>query len=136
MSPTNKVQTRRVHTHWLVIEVCERNVCVNEVSARRVKSLPWRKGVTSSVPLRRFVCRLEWRRSSREIDESKSDVINTVGVPQIQYIVRAVDILGIRLERWCFLLSRKACAVFLKPVTSQASKLGWIHPWIGNRDSE
>ena len=42
-------------THSLVIEVCERNVCVNEVSARRVKSLPWRKGVTSSVPLRRCV---------------------------------------------------------------------------------
>ena len=28
---------------------------------------------------RRCVCRLELRRSSREIDESKSDVINTVG---------------------------------------------------------
>ena len=33
----------------------------------------------------------ELRRSSREIDESKSDVINTEGVPQIQYIDRAVD---------------------------------------------
>ena len=36
--------------HSLVIEVC-----VSEVSARRVKSLPWRKGVTSGVPLRRCV---------------------------------------------------------------------------------
>ena len=35
--------------------------------------------MTSSVPLRRFVCRLELRRSSRETDELKSDVINTVG---------------------------------------------------------
>ena len=76
----------------LVIEVCERSVCVNEVSARRVKSLPWRKGVTSSVPLRRCVCRLELRRSSREIDESKSDVITLWGEPQIQHIDRAVDI--------------------------------------------
>ena len=42
--------------------------------------------MTSSVPLRRCVCRLDLRRSSREIDESKSDVINTVGVPQIQFI--------------------------------------------------
>ena len=47
--------------------------------------------MTSSVPPRRCVFRLELRRSSREIGESKSDVINTVGVPQIQYIDRAVD---------------------------------------------
>ena len=64
--------------------------------------------MTSNVPLRRCVCRLELRRSSREIDESKSDVINTVGVPQIQYIDRAVDIPVVR-GRWCFLFSREAC---------------------------
>ena len=119
----------------VVIEVCERNVCVNEVSARRLKSLPWRKDVTSSVPLRRCVCRLELRRSSREIDESKSDVINTVWVPQIQYIDRAVDIPVVR-GKWCFSILTKGLCVFLKLVTSQASKLSWIHTWIGNRDSE
>ena len=89
-------------------EVCERNVCVNEVSAKKVKSLSWRKGVTSSVPLTRYVCRLELRRSSREIDVSKSDVVNTVEVPQIQYIDRAVDISVVR-GRWCFLFSQEAC---------------------------
>ena len=47
--------------------------------------------MTSSVPLRRCVCRLELRRSSREMDESESYVINTVGVPQKQYIDSAVD---------------------------------------------
>ena len=36
LSPTNKMQTRRVHTHWRLR--CERTV--SEVSARRVKSLP------------------------------------------------------------------------------------------------
>ena len=35
--------------------------------------------------------RLELRRRWREIDESKSDVINTVGVQQIEYIDRAVS---------------------------------------------
>ena len=99
--------------------------CVNEVSARRVKSLPWRKGVTSSVPLRRCVCRLELRRSSREIDESKSDVSNTVG--------SATD--SVARKMVSSVLTRGLC-VFLKLVTSQASKLSWIHPWIGNRDSE
>ena len=64
--------------------------------------------MTSSVPLRRCVCRLELRRSSREIDESKSDVINTVGVPHIQYVDRAVDVLVLR-GRWFFLFSREAC---------------------------
>ena len=64
--------------------------------------------MTTTVPLRRCVYRIELRRSSREIDESKSDVINTVGVPQIQYIDRAVDIPVVR-GRWCFLFSREAC---------------------------
>ena len=41
------------------VEVLES--CVNEVSVRRVKSLLWRKDVTSSVPLGRCVCRLELR---------------------------------------------------------------------------
>ena len=50
--------------HSFVIKVA-RKECVNEVSVRRVKSLPWRKDVTSSVPLRRCVCRLGLRRSSR-----------------------------------------------------------------------
>ena len=69
------------------------------------------------------MCRLELRRSSREIDELKSDVINTVGAPQIQYIDRAVDIPVVRV-RGCFLFSREAClCVFLKHVTSQASKI-------------
>ena len=102
----------------------------SEVSARRVKSLPWRKGVTSSVPLGRCVCRLELRRSSGEIDESKSDVINTLGVPYIQYIDRAIDIPVMR-GRWCFSTITGGLCVFLKPVTSQASKLSWIYPWIG-----
>ena len=42
------------------------------------------------------------------MDEPKSDVINTVGVPQIQYIDRAVDI-PVARGRWCFLFSREAC---------------------------
>ena len=67
--------------------------------------------MTSSVPLRRCVCRLELTRSSREIDESKSDVINTVGVPQIQYIDRAVDIPVVR-GKWCFLFSQEASVCF------------------------
>ena len=90
--------------------------------------------MTSSVPLRRCVCRLELRRSSREIDESKSDVVNTVGVPQIQYIDRAVDIPVVR-GRWCFLFSQKAC-VFLKPVTSKLICTWFITQRIGNRGSE
>ena len=71
------------------------------------------------------------RRSSREIDESKSDVIHTVGVPQIQCIHRAVDT-GCAWKMVFSVLTRGLC-VFLKPVTSQASKMSWIHPWIGNR---
>ena len=66
--------------------------------------------MTPSVPLRRCVCRLELRRSSRETDESKSDVINAVGVSQIQYIDRAVGIMVVR-GKWCFLLSREAVCV-------------------------
>ena len=54
------------------------------------------------------VCQLQLRRSSREIDESKSDVINTVEVPQIQYIDRAVDVPVVRGKR-CFLFSQEAC---------------------------
>ena len=69
--------------------------------------------MTSSVPLRRCVCRLELRRSSRDIDEPKSDVINTVGVPQIQHIDRAVDI-PVVCGKWCFLFSQEACACVLE----------------------
>ena len=64
--------------------------------------------MTWSVPLRRCVCRLELRRSSREIDESKSDVINTLGVPQMQYIDRSADIPVVR-GTWCFLFSQEGC---------------------------
>ena len=88
----------------------------------------------SRVPLRWCVCSLELRRSSREIDESKSDVINTVGVPQIQCTDRAVDIPVVR--KTVFAVLTKGQCVFMKHVTSQASKLSWIHPWIGNRGSE
>ena len=71
--------------------------------------------MTSSVPLRRCVCRLELRRIWREVDESKSDVINTVGVPQIQFrlcvedgvfyshkrpvcVPEACDVTGVKIE--------------------------------------
>ena len=100
--------------HLLVIEVCERNV--SPKYQRESESLPWRKGVTSSVPLRRCVCRLELRRSSREIDESKSDVTNTVGEPQIQCIER-VDT-GCAWKMVFSILTRGLC-VFLNHVTSQ-----------------
>ena len=90
--------------------------------------------MTSSVPLRRCVCRLELRRSSREIGESKSDVINTGGVPQIQYIDRAVDILVVRGRGVFYSHERPVCVPEACDVTSV--KKCWIHPWIGNRGSE
>ena len=83
--------------------------------------------MTSSVPLRRCVHWLELRRSSREIDESKSDVINTVGVPQIQYTDRDSRHPGCAWKRVFSILTR-GLSVFLKLVTSQTSKLSWIHP--------
>ena len=86
--------------------MCQRSI--SEKGEVTSVELPWRKGVMSSVPLRRCVCRLELRRSSREIDESKSEVINTVGVPQVQYIDRVVDIPVMR-GRGCFLFLREAC---------------------------
>ena len=47
---------------------------------------------------------------ARERLTSRSLMSSTLwGVPQIQYIDRAVDILVMR-GRWCFLLSREACA--------------------------
>ena len=55
---------------------------------------------------------------TRETVESTSDVINIVGVPQIQYIDRAVDIPVVR-----------GLCVFLKLVTSQASKIE-RRPWL------
>ena len=106
-----------------MIEVCERNVSA-KYQREGVKSSPWRKGVTSSAPLRRCVYRLELRRSSREIDESKSDVINTVGVPQNQYIDRAVDIPVVMVLS----ILTRGSRVFLKPVTS---KLSWT--WLMDR---
>ena len=78
--------------------------------------------MTSSVPLRRCVCRLELRRSSREIDESKSDVINTVGVPPIQYIDRAVDTSCAWKMVFFFILTRGFC-VLLKHVTFTSVKI-------------
>ena len=75
--------------------------------------------------------RLELRRSSREIDESKSDVINTVGVPQIQYIDRTVDIrVPVMRGRWCFLFSQEACVCVLEACDVKIE----LGPWM-DRDN-
>ena len=80
--------------------------------------------MTSSVQLRRCV------------DESKSDVINTVGVPQIQYSDRAVDILVVR-GRWCLPFSREACVCVCVPEACDVTSVKVeLDPWIGNRGSE
>ena len=91
--------------------------------------------MTSSVPLRRCVCRLKLRRSSQEIDESKCDVINTVGSATDSVHRQSSRHPGYAWKR-VFSIHKRVVCVFLKLVTSHASKLSWIHPWIGNRDSE
>ena len=77
--------------------------------------------MTSSVPPRRCACRLELRRSSREIDESKSDVINTTDSVHRQSSRHSGCA---RKMVFSENLTRGLCVcVFLKHVTSQASKI-------------
>ena len=91
--------------------------------------------MASNVSLRRCVCRLELRRRSQETDESKSDVINTVGSATDSVHRQSSRQPGCAWKRVFSILTRGLC-VFLKHVTSQASKLSWIYPWFGNHDSE
>ena len=86
-----------------------------------MKSLPWKKGVTSTVPLRRSVCRIELRQTSREIDESKSYVINTVGSATDSVHRQSSRHSGCARKMVFSILTRGLC-VFLKIVTLQASK--------------
>ena len=74
--------------------------------------------MTSSVPLRRCVCRLELRRSSRKIDESKSD-INTVGSATDSVHRQSGRHPSCAWKTVFSILTRGLC-VFLKHVASQA----------------
>ena len=93
----------------------------------------------SNASLRRCV---RYDVSYRKMDESASDVVGYGMVTRChQHCGGATDSVHRQSSRFWLCVedgdfySPEAC-VFLKHVTSQASKLNWIHPWIGNRDSE
>ena len=78
--------------------------------------------MTSSVPLIRCVCRLDLRRSSREIDGSKSGVINTVGSATDSVHRQSIRHPGYASKMVFSILTRGQC-VFVKLVMLQPSKI-------------
>ena len=87
--------------------------------------------MTSSVPLRRCVCRLELRRSSREIDELKSDVIHIVG-SATDSAHRQSSRHRLCVEDGVFYShERLVCVPEACDVTNVKVELD---PWVGNRD--